>query len=76
MDFFDLFNEVNLQNIDNIVIYPEELENVNNLSKRLKNTLNDEIQQGSGPTSAARGYDSTERGRGAGRRYRGNHREL
>ena len=69
MDFFDLFNEVNLQNIDNIVIHPEEVENVNILSNRLKNTLYDEIQQGSGPTSAARRYDSTERGRGAGSRF-------
>ena len=32
-NFFDLFNEVNLQNIDNVVINPDEQINVNNLYK-------------------------------------------
>ena len=48
-----------MQNIDNVVINPDEQRNVINLYKSFKNTFN----------------DNTERGRGAGRRPRGNHRE-
>ena len=39
MDFFDIFDEINLQKIDNVQITPDEEKNVYNLYQNLKKTL-------------------------------------
>ena len=68
-NFFDLLNEVNSQTIDQVVINTDDEDLVDNVYK--KKNVNEVL---SGPVSV-RGYDNTERGKGAGRKPRGNHRE-